>query len=71
MAVRIGLMLSGIVVAAATFYGTREDDRYPDLAFIRDFIAIAAAVIGLTVIWLGVVVVSLVTRARKTRRTAP
>lgn len=71
MATRIGLILSVMVIAAAVFYGTREEDRYPDLAFIRDFIALAGAVVGLTVIWLGVLIAGLVTKARKARRTAP
>ena len=70
MATRIGLILSVVVIAAAVFYATRGDDRYPDLAWLRDYVALLGAVVGLTVVWLGVLVVNLVTRARK-GRTAP
>jgi hypothetical protein len=66
MAVRVGLVLSAIVVVAAFAYiAFGPDDRYPDLAYIYVYLASIGAAVALAVIWLGVFVAILVKGKRK------
>lgn len=67
----IGLILSIAVIAAAVLYAAGDGGRYPDLEYIRNYIATIGAVLGLTVVWLGVLVAKVVTKTRNARRTAP
>jgi hypothetical protein len=66
VAVRIGLVLSVLVVVAAigyVYFATR-DFRYPDLVYIPVYLGVAGATVALAIIWLSVLVVRLLGRRR-------
>jgi hypothetical protein len=70
VAVRVGLILSVIVVVAAFVYAGRES-RYPDLAWIDDFLALVVGGAALALIWLGVFVATLLGRPSEKKPEAP
>jgi hypothetical protein len=66
--VRIGLVLSVVVVGAAVWFARRDDGSAPELDWIYEFVVAVIAGVALIFIWIGVLLATLADKRDEERR---